>query len=183
MNTEQIVDTWVKRSIDYYGKSDAELKKHCITASLVVGRYQFGGTQAIASGIKRSLSTVENHAHAHWMYKELRKPRKVRSCVRTLWRTLPASHWWIAYEKIHKQGYSALPYLQNADAHGWSGRDMVMEFERDRMAGNAPIIVKRAKATLAGLARELIEKHGASLKEGEKIVLLSVVETFGEVAQ
>ena len=177
---EGITDRWITRSIKYYGKSDIELKKHCITASPVVGRYQFGGTKAIADGIKRSPSTVENHAHAHWLYKELRKPVKVRSYVRTLWRELSASHWWIAYEKIHRAGFDALHYLTNAHAHGWSGSEMIYDFDRDRKSNAAPLRVSHAKRSLAGLARELIEKHGAQLNDDERFVLMSVVEQFGE---
>ena len=150
---EAIVDGWIARAIAYNQRSDTCVKYACINASPVVGKYANGGTEAIAKGIKRSVSTVQNHAHAHWLYCELRTVDTRRA--RELWRTLPASHWWLAYD-IQKAGYEALHYLDFADLHKWSGRDMLEQYRKDIEAGNAPIQYKRLCVSIRGIAEELL---------------------------
>src|SRR5687767_11063751 len=123
MNTvnESLVDKRIQQAIDFSKGSDLHLKFSCIAASDVVGKYSHA-TAEIAKRTNRSVSTVENHAHAHWLYVELRKdsPREGQfRFVRTLWRELPASHWWLAYD-INNKGYDARHYLTSAFAHNWS---------------------------------------------------------------
>ena len=178
---ESVVDHWIDQSIKHHGDSDTALKKHCIYASPIVGKYSNGGTKAIADGIHRSPSTVENHAHAHWLYVELRNTQ-VRSCVRTLWRTLPASHWWQAWT-IQKAGYDAYHYLNQAALHGWAGREMMDSFKKDMEAGNAPLIFKRGIHALRGLVAELLNKFNRQLSEAQKVALLTVVDAFTAEAE
>jgi len=156
---EAIVDGWIARAIRYDRDSDMSLKYHCINASPVVGKYKNGGTKAIADGIKRSVSTVENHAHAHWLYEELRRVNI--KIARRLWRDLPASHWWLAYD-IQRSGYEALHYLDFACLHKWSGRDMLEQYKKDLEAGNAPIQFKRLCVSIRGLADELLGRREAT---------------------
>ena len=151
---ESIIDGWILRAIKYSDESDESLKKHCIFASPIVGKYQNGGTKAIADGIHRSPSTVENHAHAYFLYRELRANGNMRR-VREMWRALPASHWWLAWS-IQKAGYEAYHYLDFAQLHNWSGRDMMTEYKNDLEAGNAPIQFKRLCVSIHGLAEELL---------------------------
>lgn len=171
---ESIIDNWIERAISFYGKSDWALKLSCINASPVVGKYD-GGTKMIADGIRRSPSTVENHAHAHWLYKALRTG-KVHTQVRTLWRTLPATHWWHAWG-IHQAGYNALHYLTNAAAHGWSVRDMMEEYKRDREAGTAPLVLARAMHTAKGLMADILS-HPDGLTREQREAARRVVEVF-----
>ena len=175
---ETIVDRWIARAIAYDKTSDLQLKFHCIFASPVVGKYANGGTQAIADGIHRDVSTVENHAHAHWLYRELRQNRKDIKRVRQLWRQLPASHWWNAWE-IQRAGYEAFSYLHYASLNGWSGRDMMQEYKRDREAGNAPILFHRACRSIFGLASELI-KQTERLSEAQQHAILGILDTFND---
>jgi len=156
---ESLIDNWIARAIAYDKSSDTSLKYHCINASPVVGKYRNGGTKAIADGIQRSISTVENHAHAHWLYEELRKVNM--KVARRLWRDLPASHWWLAYD-IQRAGYEALHYLDFAAAHHWSGRDMLEQYKKDLEAGNAPIQFKRLCVSIRGLAVELLSRREAT---------------------
>jgi hypothetical protein len=156
---ESIIDNWIARAIAYDKSSDMSLKCHCIFASPVVGKYKNGGTKAIADGIKRSVSTVENHAHAHWLYIELRGVNM--QIARRLWRELPASHWWLAYD-IQRAGYEALHYLDFAMLHNWSGRDMLNQYKIDMIAGNAPIQYKRLCVSIRGLADELLGRREAT---------------------
>lgn len=177
---ETLVDHWVNQAVKHYGKSDTELKKHSIYAAPVVGKYANGGTKAIADGILRSTSMVENYAHAFWLYDELRRT-EVRNRVRTLWRVLPVSHWYQAWT-IQKAGYNAYYYLNNAELHKESGRDMMESYKKDLEAGNAPLIFKRGIIALRGLVAELLNKYNNQLSEGQKIALLAIIDNF-EVTQ
>lgn len=163
---ESLVDRWIERSVSYYGDSDTYLKYHCIFASPVVGKYAIGGTKQIADGIRRSPSTVENHAHAHWMYGELRKNGHIKQ-VRALWRVLPASFWWHAWD-IHTKGYNAYYYLNNAHLNRESVRDMLFSFRRDVEAGSAPLQLTRAIQTMRLLGEELLQKIKLDDKKIEK---------------
>jgi hypothetical protein len=176
MINETVVDRWIARTIAYNKGSDTHLKYACINASPVVGKYALGGTKAIADGIQRSVSTVENYAHAHWLYMELRKNKKDLRRVRELWRILPASHWWQAWD-IQQAGYEAFSYLHYAQCNHWSGRDMMQEYKRDREIGNAPILFHRACRSIFGLASELL-KQTERLTEAQHMALLSIVDTF-----
>lgn len=175
-NTESITDHWISQAITHYGKSDAALKKHCVYAAMVVGRYEHGGTQAIATGIKRSISTVQNYAHAFWLYSELRKG-KLNTRMRTLWRTLPASHFWQAWT-IQQAGYDAYYYLTYAERHNASGREMMDCYKKDIEAGNAPIILQRGVHALRSLATELLNKFGNQFTESQRVALLTIVDNF-----
>ena len=175
---ETIVDHWISQAVKYYGDSDTALKKHSVYAAPVVGKYSNGGTKAIADGIRRSPSTVENYAHAFQLYSELRRTQ-VRKRIRTLWRTLPISHWWQAWT-IHKAGYDAFYYLNNADLHSWSGREMMDNYKKDMEAGQAPLVFKRGIFALRGLVNELLNKYSQKLNEAQRVALLAVMETFAE---
>jgi hypothetical protein len=154
---ESLVDKRIQQAIDFSKGSDTTLKYACIAASPIVGTYSHG-TQQIATARNRSVSTVENWAHAHWLYVELRRDPVNNYAARPLWRLLPASHWWLAYD-IQNKGYDAMHYLMLADAHGWSGRDMMQEFKRDMEAGNAPMVLRRVFVTFGGLADELLRNR------------------------
>lgn len=169
---EQLVDTWVGRVVSYHAGSDASLKCACIVAAQVVGSYS-GTTGVIAKETKRSVSSVENWAHAFRLYKELRQTDKL---ARVLWRKLPCSHWWLAYD-IQAAGYDALYYLTMAIQNDMSGRDMLQEWKRDREAGNAPIVFKRACLSFFGLASEL-EKQAGKLNPAQRKAIAMVKEAF-----
>jgi hypothetical protein len=169
---EQLVDTWVYRVVAYHAGSDTSLKKACIVAAQVVGSYS-GATGIIARDTRRSVASVENWAHAFRLYKELRKTDKL---ARVLWRELPCSHWWLAYD-IQQSGYDALYYLTMAMQNAMSGRDMLNEWKRDREAGSAPIVFKRACISFFGLASEL-EKHKRQLSVKQVETLAMVKKYF-----
>jgi hypothetical protein len=175
---ESVVDGWIARAIKYNSESDLTLKYSCIFASPVVGKYANGGTKQIADGIRRSVSTVENHAHAHWLYQELRRNLSDLKRVRLLWRRLPASHWWLAYD-IQNAGYDALYYLDNADLHNWSGRDMIFEYKRDRENGSVPLLFHRACYSFRGLAMELA-KQTKRLTPAQIKAVQAVIKEFEE---
>lgn len=174
---EGVIDQWIERAAKYYGKSDIQLKMSCINASPVVGKYS-GGTAEIAKRIGRSVSTVENHAHAHWLYVELRKGTEFKKLIRMLWRNLPASHWWLAYD-IQQKGYDAYFYLVYAWKHDVSGRDMMQEFKRDMEAGTAPMVLRRVFVTFGGLADELL-RNRAQLTPAQVAAAESVREAFND---
>jgi len=157
--TEGLVDKRIRQAIDYGKGSDTGLKAACIAASPIVGMYSHG-TQQIATARNRSVSTVENWAHAHWLYKELRTTDRKgdKKVARNLWRNLPASHWWLAYD-IQAKGYDAFTYLVHSHTHNWSGRDMMQEFKRDFEAGTAPMVLRRVFVTFGGLADELLRNR------------------------
>jgi len=174
-NFESIIDKWILKAARAETDSDTRLKYACIYASPVVGRYD-GGTQEIARLTKRSVASIENRAHAHWLYKELRANGN-KPLVRHLWRSLPASHWWLAYD-IQRAGYDALYYLDLSDTHGYSGRGMMGEWNKDREAGHAPLVLSRAVLSFRGLAVELINKHSRQLTPPQRKAATAVAEAF-----
>jgi hypothetical protein len=171
---EQLVDTWVNRVVAYHAGSDTSLKCACIVAAQVVGSYS-GTTQLIAKETKRSVSSIENWAHGFWLYKELRANGS-RTIARKLWRELPASHWWKAYD-IQRAGYDAAYYLLFAFQHSVSGRGMMGEFEKDRNAGNAPLVFSRAKIAIYGLAVEMM-KHKSDMTPEQIAAITAVRKAF-----
>ncbi len=179
MNTqflsEDAVDRHILRVVLYHKGSDTYLKIAAIAASPIVGTYS-AGTAKIAKEARRSVSTVENWAHAHWLYRELRSNGS-RLVARKLWRELPASHWWLAYD-FHAAGYDALHYLEQAAGNGLSSRDMVGNFKADRDAGIAPLVFHRAKHALYGLATELLDKQLKNLNKKQRAALEAVREAF-----
>ena len=171
---EAIIDKRVSQAIKWHKGSDAYVKYAMIAASCVVGKYDEGATIEIARCCKRSLATIQNWAHGHWLYRDLRVNGK-QTRVRTLWRSLPASHWWQAWD-IHKNGYDAYFYLNNADLNGWSGRDMMFEYRCDREAGNAPLVFSRMVLSLCGLVAEL--EKSKSITDKQRAALAAVRKAF-----
>lgn len=159
---EARIDNRIQRTVDYDKSSDTYLKMACITASYAgVGEYQHGVTLEIAKRAKRHASTVENWNHAFWLYQELRR-NEHKKLVRMLWRKLPASHWWLAWD-IQQAGYDALYYIANAGMHGWSGRDMMTEYKADLDAGNAPLQFFNLKLKVGDLLHRMLTIHSKEL--------------------
>lgn len=170
---EHLIDRRINQTVQYIDNSDLGVKLACVAASNVVGTYD-GTTQEIARQTRRSVSTVQNWAHAHWMYKAARQANV--KLARRLWRELPPTHFWRAWD-IHQAGYDALYYLQAAHQNNWSSKGMMGEWDKDRNAGNAPLQYRRAVISLVGLARELLKQVKG---ENERIALLSVLDVFNE---
>ena len=167
MTNEGLIDKRVDQAIEWANSSQTYIKYIAIAAAQVVGTYS-GTTEAIAAQTKRQVSTVQNWAHAFNLYKLLRKDKHMRG----LWRKLPISFWWIAWS-FQQAGYEADLYLLNADAHGWSTRDMREEYKRDVEAGTAPLQFERVKTTIRGLADELAKRH--TLLTPEQIAAVQAV--------
>jgi hypothetical protein len=171
-----MVEKRISQIVTYHRGSDIQIKAACIAAARVVGSYD-GTTGVIAKQTKRSVASVENWAHAFRLYNELRTNLADFRRVRCLWRSLPASHWWLAYD-IQTSGYDALYYLDNADKHAWSGRDMLKEWRQDRENGGAPLILKRACYAFAELAKELSQKHIGQLTTEQQKAVIAVRKAF-----
>jgi hypothetical protein len=172
---EENVDFHIERTVRFALRSDLDLKFACIAASPVVGTYD-GTTQEIAKRTLRSVSAVENWAHAHWMYSAARKVNiKV---ARALWRTLPPTHFWKAWD-IHQAGYDALYYLNNAWMYNWSAKGMMAEWDKERVAGHAPLQLSRAKLSFFGLASELWKQQKQLTKE-QRAAVDAVLKEFAE---
>lgn len=60
------------RAIKAYGKSNESRWVFNFFASRIVGTYGFGGTRGLADDMSVSPDTVENGAHAFWIFDELR---------------------------------------------------------------------------------------------------------------
>lgn len=172
---EEIIDKRIEQAERYYSQTERNLKAVCISASRVVGTYS-GVTQTIAERIRRDSSTVENYAHAHWCKLAIRENGNAKR-VRELWHVLPASHFWQAWT-IHKAGYRAYDYLNNAALHLWSGREMMDEWKRDREAGNAPLRQEQALTAFRGLAAEIAKIKGLTKEQREAVK--AVLAAFGE---
>lgn len=179
MDIEVLVDKRINQIVAFQNGSDSCVKYSCIAAFYVVGSYS-GATDIIAKQTKRSVSSVQNWAHAFRLYKSLRSNGN-RKSARALWRNLPASHWWLAYD-IQQAGYDALYYLDNAQKHNWSGRDMLREYRQDREGGGAPLVLKHACFAFAELAKELSNKHIGQLTPEQVKAVIAVRKAF-EVEQ
>ena len=175
MNIESMIDNRIARVVKFGHESDWRLKMACVAAASVVGTYS-GVTQEMAKQTKRSVSTIENYAHAFRLYAELRSDPAFFLQSRRLWRALPSSHWWLAYD-IQTKGYDARRYLQNAEWNGWSGREMMQEFKKDMEAGNAPMQIQRVKIAFRGMAQEL--KDNPDLTPAQAAAVDAVEEAFG----
>lgn len=171
---EGIIDKRIRQVVDFSKSSDTHGKYACIAASPIVGTYSHA-TQQMATQCKRHVSTIENWAHAHWLYVELRRDPDYMFQARRLWRLLPASHWWLAHS-IQSRGYDALQYLLKADMHSWSGRDMMQEYKKDMEAGNAPMVLARAFVAFRGLADELMKSLPTPKREEAERLLRRFIE-------
>lgn len=178
MNDKQIdegmIDHWIDEAVRFSKGSDTRLKFACRAASKVVGLYS-DATQQIADRTKRSVSTVQNWAHAYWLVEAACVLNMTKAAM--CWKDLPPSHWWLAYDKIHLAGFDALHYLENARLHSWSGRAMLGEFEKDREAGTAPLVFKRACLSFYGLSLELA-KQWKQLNDKQRAAVDAVREAF-----
>lgn len=175
---ESLLETWIARILKHNRESDMYGKYVCIEAAFVVGRYEEGVTEEIAHRTKRSQSSVQNWAHAARLYQDLRSNGN-RKMARHLFRSLPVSHWWLAYD-IQQAGYESLYYLLKAFEHSWSGRAMLEEYRKDRDAGTAPLIFRRGVHVIYELANELLMKHNSRLNEDQRVALLGVQDAFAE---
>jgi hypothetical protein len=172
---EGIVDKRIEQAVVWNHGSDTYLKFSCLAVSKIVGSYS-AATAQIAKETNRSVSTIENWAHAAWLYTELRRNKSDTLLVRGLWRELPASHWWQAYD-IQNNGYDALHYLTMAAEHNMGGREMMQNYKADMMAGNAPLIFSRAKIAFRGLAHELLKRKELTPKQ--RAAVQAVIDAFG----
>ena len=160
MTNEGLIDKRIDQFVEWEDGSQTYVKYTAIAAGQVVGMYD-GATEELVKRTKRSTSTIQNRAHAFNLYKELRKDN--RAIARELWRSLPIS-FWVGADRIQKAGYESIKYLLSAYRHGWSVRDMNMEFDRDREAGNAPLQYERVKLTAVGLANEIMRSNHTSAR-------------------
>jgi hypothetical protein len=175
MDIETLIEKRISQIVDFQSRSDTYVKYSCIAAYYVVGSYS-GATEVIAKQTNRSVSSVQNWAHAFRLYKTLRSNGN-RKLARRLYRTLPASHWWLAYD-IQQSGYDAMYYLENADLHHWGGRDMMKEYRQDRESGGAPLVLKHACFAFAGLAKELSIKYLGQLTVEQISAVMAVRKAF-----
>ena len=170
---ESIIDKRIEQAVMADQGSDTCLKYACLAVSRIVGSYS-AATAEIAKRRNRHVSTIENWAHAAWLYTELRRNKSDLCNARRLWRVLPASHWWQAYD-IQNNGYDALHYLTLAADHHMSGREMMQNYKADMMAGNAPLVFSRAKIAFRGLATELAKQK---LTPPQKAAVKAVLAAF-----
>lgn len=183
---EALIDKRIAQAAHWYSDSDTTLKYAAIAAGRVVGLYD-GVTAEIARQTRRSVSSVENWAHAYRLYRELRSgaPTEYIFChSRVLWRELPISHWWQASDAIDHTG-DCYKYLYLAHQHGWSGRRMLAEYRADYEAQHGappPLSFERkwqkAKAVITDLLASFDEL--SKLLTCEQMEALRVfVEAFG----
>jgi len=176
MNYPEInIKTHVELAIKYARKSDAGLKVAGLMAADVVGKYSHE-TKVIADAVGRDVSTVENWAHAIWLYRELKLDPDHFQRVRKLFRLLPASTWWNAYD-IQVKGYDAFYYLDKTAEHRWSGRRMMEEWKADLMAGIAKMNFRRARRAMAELAQEILQQD-KKITHSEKSACVLILEVF-----
>jgi len=176
MTNEGLIDRRIDQAVEWANSSQTYVKYTAIAAAQVVGTYS-GTTEVIAQRTKRQVSTVQNWAHAFNLYEHERGNN--RPIARHLWRELPISFWWIAWD-FHNRGYEALEYLLQAYQNGWSTRDMREEFKRDVEAGTAPLQRKRLFVTVRGMAEEILEHFAEDVTTEVYEALQIIVKELSE---
>lgn len=73
MNPEEDKRNDFERAIKAYRKSNSSRWVFAFFCSRVVGKYGFYGTRGLANDMNVSPDTVEDHAHAYWLFDKLRK--------------------------------------------------------------------------------------------------------------
>lgn len=137
-------------------KSDISIWVAGFWAARVVGTYQYDGTKAIADRCGKSTSTVENWAHAYWLYDEFRirfgvisvgsnAGRRFTRALQNLRKSLSPSHFWTAWELRGKYELTdaatlrhlqqMLDYKENGDPY--STDVLRQEVETEKNGGGA----------------------------------------------
>lgn len=105
MTDHQKVDRDIERAALNYKHSDDGRWAAAFFAARVVGRYELGATIRLSNRMGKSVDTVENLAHAYFLYAELRADPRYHRAVREI-RKLPFMYYsyWRALWKA-KQDY------------------------------------------------------------------------------
>jgi len=96
---EDITDNEISRAVRASRRADGNLWVAAFWSARVVGTYQRHGAAEIARQAGRSVSTVQNWAHAYWLYKALRESSEH---VPNLRKALVISHFYAAYDMMVK---------------------------------------------------------------------------------
>jgi len=103
---ERQAEHWLDRAAQFAQDESRKAWAVGIVAAQMVGKYERYGTKAIADRTHRHESTIENYAHAVWMYRDLRELLGNHD-AHTLRNFLTTSHFWTAWELQRKYGRSA----------------------------------------------------------------------------
>ena len=142
---EDIVERDIDRAVAASRKADCNLWVAGFFAARVVGMYQNNAVIEIGLRAGKSVASVQNWAHAWEMYNELRLTDACRA--RKLRRRLSPSHFWTAWEKRNKYGYSlkkvlhyfgqVLDHKKNGEPHGADALAREIEAEENQL-GTVP---------------------------------------------
>ena len=121
---ENIIERDIQRAAQASRAADNDLWVACFFVSRVVGYGIENATKHIADTVGRHPSTVENWAHAYWMYEDLRKFGVASVTLRDLRRMLTPTHFWTAWglkQKYRMSNKKVMQYLSQLLAHMHNG--------------------------------------------------------------
>ena len=96
---ETVTDNEIARAVRAARRSDGSLWVAAFWSARVVGTYRRDGAREIALQAGKSVSTVENWAHAYWLYKALRESSEH---VPNMRKALVISHFYAAHDMMIK---------------------------------------------------------------------------------
>jgi hypothetical protein len=146
LDVELIVERDIDRAAQYGRKSDRNLWVAGFYAARVIGKYTKDATIAISDRSGKSIATVQNWAHAVWMYQALRLTGNFQ-LVRHYRRELKLTHFYTLWDKCNKYNLTpekAMGYLQQmldyrSQGEPWSADALAREIDaHEDKAGNTP---------------------------------------------
>lgn len=146
LDVELIVERDIDRAAQYGRKSDRNLWVAGFYAARVIGKYEKAATIAISDRSGKSIATVQNWAHAVWMYQALRLTGNFR-VVRFYRQELTITHFWTLWEKCNKYNLTsrdAVKYFDQmldyrSQGEPWSADALAREIDaHEDKAGNVP---------------------------------------------
>lgn len=181
LDTEDLVERDIDRAVAYSKKADGNLWVAGMYAARVVGKYS-GGTEEIHKRSGKSISSIQNWAHAYEMLVLVLKNSQLTGnwgFVRENWRVLSPTHFWTAWEKVNKYDlgidavcgylYQMLNYRYNNES--WSADALAREIDaHEDKSGNVPTW-SYYKTRLSSLLKNAILAAPAEIKQAIAEVL------------
>ena len=109
---ETTADRRITRTAQAIQHGNRNLWEAAILAASIVGEYAEGGTRAIADRAGRSVSSVENWAHAWQLYADLRNQLRTCAELRSLRPELSVTHFAVMWDAVNKWGIVPADVMQ-----------------------------------------------------------------------
>lgn len=182
--TEARADHHVARAAAALRESDKNIWKAAYHACKMWGHYQHYGVKSIADAAQKSVSQIENYAHAYDLFTELCKFGYVCEIRKLRRRVSPSHFWkmWSAKNTYGLMGWECVKYLMLSASNGWSGDRMIEELLVDLGKKRPPLKVQTVCKGIAAYAAEILARVNdftTQQREAAQVVL----NVFGDASQ